>query len=178
MKLTSLITLTLSLSLSTLAYGQSCPLKRKAAPKRKPVVVCPLVKPVKPSESRQTPVSQRSADVTQTQTVTINLGNLAPAKQPLSIRPVQKRTIEKVRIVRVKPLEAPKWHVFALAGISRSRFDVSDSSCDANACRGVVTRKHTFDVGIGANYRFGSNMTLGAIVTKESNLYGTVGFSF
>jgi hypothetical protein len=77
-----------------------------------------------------------------------------------------------------KVVDMRKWTVSLMAGMARTNYHISGSTCDAVNCRGVVTRVYIFDAGAQLQFRPSSSLSLGLAVTKEQAVYGTVGFNF
>lgn len=124
--------------------------------------------PVKTSDVsiNQNPTAQAAS---QNQTVTV----VMPQQLPERIRIVEKPVFKYRLVNQVKP-----WTASILFGVAKTGYTLSGSSCNQDTCNGNLSRNFRFDAGLGINRQFVSGFSIGAIVTKESSMYITGGFSW
>jgi hypothetical protein len=149
-------------------------------PKPKQVQVCQ----VKQAHKQQPPQCCQKETVTnveaQKQSTNVRVIIQQPATQAPSYRltPQKPIVVTRYRLVKSKPLPAPKWTIFGLAGMAKTGYKLSDSSCGKDTCVGNLSRFHKVDLGAGVIYRYNNNLTVGVVGTKESSFYGVIGWSF
>lgn len=85
---------------------------------------------------------------------------------------------QRLYVPSAKVVQMKAWTVSVLAGMARTDYTISESTCDSTNCRGVVTRLYIFDVGAQIQYRPSVSWSVGVAVTKEQSIYGSLGFNF
>lgn len=140
----------------------------KQAPKQQPLPCCQKDVP----DVKTVDVQKQSTDV---KVIIQQPATQAPSYHLTPQKPI---VVTRYRLVKAKPLAAPKWTIFGLAGMAKTGYKLSDSSCGKDTCVGNLSRFHKLDLGAGVIYRYNNNLTVGVVGTKESSFYGVIGWSF
>lgn len=156
----SMCSLPVAAHIATVRQPSRCTGSRKA-PQVQPMFVKRL--PASPPASSNT-----STAIVGSTTINVTLTGVTPTRRSVSLGVPQS---SKAAVWRA-------WTVSVLAGVARTNYTISDSTCDATNCRGVVQRVYVFDIGAQLQYRPIQSVTLGLTVTKEQSIYGSLGFNF
>jgi hypothetical protein len=122
---------------------------------------------------RKEPVTFTSLSQNQSSTSgsTVNITLSLPQERRTTPRDLQIPTSRNATAMKA-------WTVSLIAGMARTNYTISGSTCDTNNCRGVVQRVYIFDVGAQLQWRPSNRTSLGVTVTKEQSIYGSLGFNF